>query len=120
MIVNCKKSDSVNLNRTAPSIIRAICFVATLAITFVCLSGSSSAQQIQIQFGGQLAQGQTQQIDAEAGAVLKTNPELEDVLQTAERKREDGQYRVASKLWQIVLERSGDALYSDDSSTYFS
>ena len=109
-----------SLNQIAPSKMRITFFAAVLMYAFVSLSGSGLAQQVQIQFGGRLAQGQTQQVDTESGAVLKTNPELEDVLQTADRKREDGQYRVASKLWQIVLERSGDALYSDDGSTYFS
>lgn len=57
---------------------------------------------------------------AEAGAVLKTDPELEDVLEKAERMRNDGQYRVACTLWQAVLNRSGDALFSSDDEIYYS
>lgn len=56
----------------------------------------------------------------EAGAVLKTDPELEDVLEKAERMRNDGQYRVACTLWQAVLNRSGDALFSSDGQIYYS
>ncbi|MCP4773866.1 MAG: hypothetical protein GY880_06485, partial [Planctomycetaceae bacterium] len=59
--------------------------------------------------------GMVEQEEAiEAGAVLKTDPELEDVLEKAERMRNDGQYRVACTLWQAVLNRSGDALFSSD------
>ncbi len=57
---------------------------------------------------------------AEAAAVLKTDPELEDVLEKAERMRNDGQYRVACTLWQAVLNRSGDALFSSDDEIYYS
>jgi tetratricopeptide (TPR) repeat protein len=57
---------------------------------------------------------------AESGAVLKTDPELEDVLEKAERMRKDGQYRVACTLWQAVLNRSGDALFSSDGEIYYS
>jgi outer membrane protein assembly factor BamB len=53
-------------------------------------------------------------------AVLKTDPDLEALMEKAERYRGDGNYRVASTLWQAVLERSGDALYSDDEETYYS
>ena len=58
--------------------------------------------------------------DVELGASLKTSPDLEALLEKAERYREDGNYRVATKLWQAVLQRSGDALYTADRETYFS
>lgn len=56
----------------------------------------------------------------EGQAALKTDPELESILEQANRYKEDAQYDIASKLWQAVLERSGDALYSEDDQTYFS
>ena len=52
------------------------------------------------------------------GASLKTDPELESILETAERYREDKNYRLATKLWQAVLQRSGDTLYSSDGKIY--
>ncbi len=58
--------------------------------------------------------------DTESGGVLKTDPDLESILQQAERIKNDGNYRVASQLWQAVLQRSGDSLYSEDGKTYFS
>ena len=61
-----------------------------------------------------------QSVDPESGAVLKTDPDLEASLATAERFKNDGNYRVATQLWQAVLQRSGDALYSGDRVTYFS
>ena len=100
-----------------PALLLALPFALAVSPFF---ASSTLAQQIQFQLGGRLLPDQGEQPNSEEGAVLKTNPELEEVLNTAERKREDGQYRVASKLWQIVLERSGDALYSDDGITYFS
>ena len=53
-------------------------------------------------------------------SVLKTDPELETILEQAKRFQDDGNFRVATKLMQAVLERSGDALYSDDEQVYFS
>ena len=58
--------------------------------------------------------------NVESSGVLKTDPDLESILQQAERIRDDGNYRVASQLWQAVLQRSGDSLYSGDGTTYFS
>ena len=55
-----------------------------------------------------------------SGATLKTDPELEAILEKAERFRQEKQYGIASKLWQSVLERSGDSLYSADDSIYYS
>ena len=55
-----------------------------------------------------------------AGAVLKTDPDLEALLDKANRHADDGNYRVATRLWQAVLERSGDSLYSEDEVNYFS
>ena len=52
--------------------------------------------------------------------MLKTDPDLESVLQQAERYKDDGNYRVATQIWQEVLNRSGDSLYSADGTTYFS
>jgi len=58
--------------------------------------------------------------DVEMGAALKTNPDLEAHLEKADRYRSDGKYRTATKLWQAVLEQSGDSLYTLDNKTYFS
>jgi outer membrane protein assembly factor BamB/tetratricopeptide (TPR) repeat protein len=63
---------------------------------------------------------QMRSVDPESGAVLKTDPDLEASLETAERFKNDGNYRVATQLWQAVLQRSGDALYSSDGIVYFS
>lgn len=54
------------------------------------------------------------------GATLKTDPDLESLLETAERFRADGNYRAAARFWQAVLERSGDAMYSDNDRLYYS
>lgn len=54
------------------------------------------------------------------GAILKTNPDLELDLEKAERYKNDGNYDVACQLWQIVLDKSGDTLYSEDGEVYFS
>ncbi len=66
-------------------------------------------------FGG----GPIQGVDS-GGATLKTDPDLEQLLETAERFRADGNYRAAARFWQAVLERSGDAMYSDDDRLYYS
>jgi len=58
--------------------------------------------------------------EIESGASLKTDPDLEALLEKADRYRSDGNFRVATKLWQAVLQRSGDALYTQDRETYFS
>lgn len=53
-------------------------------------------------------------------ATLKTDPDLESILKKAERYQQDGNFSVACQLWQAVLERSGDTLYSNDNRTYYS
>ena len=60
------------------------------------------------------------QVASKSGALLKTDPELEAILEKAERFRTEGQYSIAAKLWQSVLERSGDTLYSADGQAYYS
>ncbi len=55
-----------------------------------------------------------------AGAVLKTDPDLEALLDRANRHAKEGNYKVATPLWQAVLERSGDSLFSEDEVTYYS
>ncbi len=52
------------------------------------------------------------------GATLKTDPDLESILETAARYQADGNWDVASQLWQAVLERSNDTLVSTDGKTY--
>jgi outer membrane protein assembly factor BamB/tetratricopeptide (TPR) repeat protein len=63
---------------------------------------------------------QADSTDNDLGAILKTDPDLEASLETAERFRQDGNYRVAIQIWQAVLQRSGDTLYSRDGEIYFS
>ncbi len=74
----------------------------------------------QIFRGFQQADPESEADDIESGASLKTDPDLEALLEKAERYRADGNFRVATKLWQAVLQRSGDALYTRDRETYFS
>ena len=54
------------------------------------------------------------------GATLKTDPDLESILKKADRYQQDGNYSVACQLWQAVLQKSGDTLYSTDNQTYYS
>ena len=56
----------------------------------------------------------------EDSGTLKTDPDLESIMEKADRYRQDGNYRVATQLWQTVLERSGDSLFSTDGEIYFS
>ncbi|HMP80641.1 MAG TPA: tetratricopeptide repeat protein, partial [Pirellulaceae bacterium] len=67
-----------------------------------------------------LAQDRRQAEASSSDTLLKVDPELESILQKAERYQEDGNYTVACQLWQIVLERSGDTLFTTDGQTYFS
>ena len=55
-----------------------------------------------------------------SGGALKTDPDLEALLDKANRHAEEGNIRVATRLWQAVLERSGDSLYTQDKINYFS
>ena len=87
----------------------------------------------QIRFGGEIVVGFDRDltiIDAGSsdddesqevsGAVLKTDPDLEAWLEKANRHAAEGSYRVATGLWQAVLQRSGDSLYSEDEIIYHS
>jgi tetratricopeptide (TPR) repeat protein len=56
----------------------------------------------------------------EGGAMLKTDPELQSRLNKAAQYQRDGNYRVATRLWQSVLDDCGDTLYTADEETYFS
>ena len=80
------------------------------------------ARRIIVELGkGQMVQPQGAGSEKKmVNASLKTDPELEAILEKAERFRQEKQYGIASKLWQSVLERSGDALYSSDGEIYFS
>ena len=64
--------------------------------------------------------GRNQLAASESAAILKTDPELEALMEKAERFRKEQQFGIATKLWQSVLERSGDALYSTDGEIFFS
>lgn len=73
-----------------------------------------------IQVGRVQAASSDDELPKEGQASLKTDPDLESILEQAQRYKEDAQYDVAAKLWQAVLERSGDALFSEDDETYYS
>ncbi len=53
------------------------------------------------------------------GAPLKTDPDLMARLERAEQYRQEGNYRVVAKLWQSVLDQSGDTLFTEDDETYY-
>ena len=58
--------------------------------------------------------------DSSQIATLKTDPDLELILEKAERFASDENWTVATKLWQAVLDRSGDAMWSEDGILYYS
>ena len=82
--------------------------------------GGAIRIQMGNEFGFPVPNLKEQASNIESGAALKTDPDLEATLQKAERFKSDGNYRVATQLWQAVLRRSGDSLYSADGLTYFS
>lgn len=70
---------------------------------------------------GNLAMGRDESSeDSTDLAAVKTDPDLEALMEKADRYRQDQNYRVASRLWQAVLQRSGDSMFSDDGQTYYS
>ena len=96
-----------------------------IATSFCCLcSLFTNTSRAQIRFGN----GKVGEVIGRGGAnlaesnlaALQTDPELESILEKAKRFQADGNFRVATKLMQAVLERSGDSLFSDDEQTYFS
>ncbi|MEQ1905692.1 MAG: hypothetical protein ABL888_16000, partial [Pirellulaceae bacterium] len=104
----------------------AICFVVLTAV--MNLVPCSAAPQVVVrqraagrvvmaQPFGQMKTGTDQ---TQAVAALKTDPDLEAILEKANRYLADKNYTVAAQLWQAVLEKCGDTLYSQDEKTYFS
>lgn len=67
---------------------------------------------------GARAPGDSDDSDFHLGATLKTDLDLESVLEKAARYQADGNWNVATQLWQAVLERSGQALVSNDGRLY--
>ena len=59
-------------------------------------------------------------VDPGTQATLKTDPDLESILEKASRFAKDENWTVATKLWQAVLDRSGDAMWSEDGVIYYS
>lgn len=97
--------------------------IAAFVVVSIAFAENVSAQVVRLGggFGGfQVDTGEEESPDIESGGVLQTNPDLESILQQAERIKEDGNYRVAAQLWDAVLKQSGDALYSSDGATYYS
>ena len=90
----------------------AVFFVSGWSATF------SSAQLVEPRWGAPLNSNGQSIFGSKAS--LKTDPELESILEKAERFRKEKQYNISSKLWQSVLERSGDALYSEDDEVFYS
>ncbi len=93
--------------------------IALLLVSLISIPDYAHAQAARL-VRELVALQDTGDVDAESGAILKTSPDLEGVLETAERIRKDGNYRVAAQLWQEVLKQSGDALFSPDGSVYYS
>lgn len=105
--------------------------IIVLSTTLAVLAGNPFGDRIEACQAFALASAGTQDEDEEeedgdsgvgrymGGAMLKTDPELASLLKKADEYKKDGNYQVASKYWQAVLERSGDTLYSDDGETYF-
>ena len=75
---------------------------------------------LRIQIQGRGGLGEDSEAAEVGGAMLKTDPDLEALLEKANNHAEDGNFRVATRLWQAVLERSGDSLYTEDKVVYFS
>ena len=109
-----------------------VCIVFLMASLIGCQFAHAVQLAPQIQVFGQRVQAVDQeQARAQAKAraeeeraldlaALKTDPDLEALMEKADRYLGDGNYRVAATLWQAVLERSADSLYSDDQETYYS
>ena len=101
--------------------INAISFVIA---SLVCLSLASLTCTCNAQFRGLVMPGGMRGEDVSRPevslATLQTDPELDSILEKAKRFQDDGNFRVATKLMQAVLERSGSALYTNDEQTYFS
>ena len=100
---------------------RRIAIVGLAVFGCFCFCGWANAQFR----GGGLAvapieSSQEGTVSDSEGAGIKTDPELESILKKADQFREEGNYRIAAKYWQTVLEKSGDALFSDDEKVYFS
>ena len=88
---------------------------AAIIVGGICLAGPANAQ-----FGFPFrADSGIDPATADLTAI-RTDPDLEAILEKAERFKQDDNFRVATQLLQAVLERSGDALYSDDGQIYYS
>ena len=119
--------------------------VLNLALRFLvsvvavgCLIGLSDAQDIRVELdevliddllptvialeGLDLFEDSDEALKEDSGqlAILKTDPDLESILEKATRFANDKNWGVATKLWQAVLDRSGDAMYSNDGEIYYS
>ena len=78
-------------------------------------------QLVALQAEGLLGES-SEEFDPDSGehATLKTDPDLESILEKASRFAKDENWTVATKLWQAVLDRSGDAMWSEDGMIYYS
>ena len=102
------------------SISRRTSKITVLTAGLCCLCGALFPSTTQAQL---IIRRRASGIDSGPGtkiAVLQTDPELESILEKAKRFQDDGNFRVATKLMQAVLERSGNSLFSNDDQTYFS
>ena len=104
-------------------LIAAFALISTIAPVDLCLS-QVRIRRVEIQPGvrlGPLTTARPDQATAvDNGASLKTDAQLESSLSLANRYRDDGNYNAATQLWQAVLNKSGDTLYSEDDQLYFS
>ncbi len=100
--------------------------IVLLGALFPAVDSVDAQQRLEIRGGGVIQIGDiaVQEGDdsnpVDTGASLKTDAELESSLELANRYRDDGNYNAATQLWQAVLNRSGDTLYSQDEQIYYS
>ncbi len=99
---------------------RTALWVSSISLVACLLVGMfTGTAEAQIWFRGQQMDGGLDNSEANL-ASLPTDPNLQSILEKAKRFQVDGNFRVATKLMQVVLDRSGGALYSDDEQVYFS
>ena len=102
---------------------RAVWMVTLLLVGWECGADSALAQVRMRRFGGGVMVVPTttdSPQETSDKAILKTDAELEALLVKAERYLADGNFRIATRIWQEVMGRCGDTLYSTDGEIYYS
>ena len=111
-------SNNSNTPQSFFAAVNVFTLTATIVFSLVCFTSTATSQMPFPVGAVEIDQEIAERIESEAA--LKTDPDLEALMEKADRYREDGNYRVATKLWQAVLQRSGDALFTQDGERYFS